>query len=51
VALGATLAWGFPVSFRDSPLGGGGATWQSMPEYFKHHGYLTVGGGETGHGR
>ena len=46
---GTTLVWGFLVSFRESPLGGGGETWQSMPEYFKDHGYLTVGAGKTYH--
>jgi iduronate 2-sulfatase len=45
-----TLVWGFPVSFRQSPLGGGGTNWQSMPQYFKNTGgYLTVGGGKTYH--
>ena len=44
-----TLAWGYPVSFRDSPLGGGGQTWQSMPEFFKGHNWLTAASGKTFH--
>ena len=43
------MVWGYPVSFRDSPLGGGGESWKSMPEYFKDSGWLTAGAGKTYH--
>lgn len=38
--------WEFVDHFREV---GVGADWTSMPEYFKQHGYLTVGNGKLYH--
>eukprot|EP00730_Choanoeca_flexa_P007361 TRINITY_DN12321_c0_g4_i3.p1 TRINITY_DN12321_c0_g4~~TRINITY_DN12321_c0_g4_i3.p1 ORF type:complete len:605 (+),score=134.73 TRINITY_DN12321_c0_g4_i3:2-1816(+) len=41
-----TQVWNFINHFREPAIG---AAWQSMPEYFKQHGYLTLGGGKLFH--
>eukprot|EP00730_Choanoeca_flexa_P007355 TRINITY_DN12321_c0_g1_i7.p2 TRINITY_DN12321_c0_g1~~TRINITY_DN12321_c0_g1_i7.p2 ORF type:complete len:202 (+),score=25.23 TRINITY_DN12321_c0_g1_i7:275-880(+) len=40
-----TQVWNFIDHFREPAIGAG---WQSLPEYFKQHGYLTLGGGYVG---
>ena len=38
-----TRVWEFVDHFREK---GVGADWVSMPQYFKAHGYITLGGGK-----
>lgn len=40
-----TRAWNFRNHFREQS----GANWISLPQYFKQHGYLVVGGGKIFH--
>lgn len=42
----ATKTWNFKTNFRDP---GVGAHWDSMPQYFKKHGYMTAGTGKVYH--
>jgi len=41
-----TRVWEFTDHFREK---GVGANWTSLPQYFKKHGYLTLGGGKLFH--
>jgi len=41
-----TKVWEFADHFREA---GVGADWVSMPQFFKQHGYLTLGGGKLYH--
>lgn len=41
-----TRVWEFVNHFREAGIG---ASWTSLPQYFKKHGYLTLGGGKLFH--
>jgi arylsulfatase A-like enzyme len=41
-----TRVWEFVDHFREKKVG---ANWTSLPQYFKRHGYLTLGGGKLYH--
>lgn len=41
-----TRVWEFVDHFRESSVG---KNWTSLPEFFKKHGYLTLGGGKIYH--
>jgi arylsulfatase A-like enzyme len=42
-----TMAWEFNDHFRETGPGtANGADWQSLPQYFKTHGYVTLGSGK-----
>jgi iduronate 2-sulfatase len=44
------MCWEFEDHFRETGPGtANGADWQSMPEYFKTHGYVTLGSGKLYH--
>ena len=41
-----TKAWNFIDHFREKGIG---TNWTTLPEYFKKHGYIALGGGKTFH--
>lgn len=45
-SIGQTQVWNFLTSFRQNSIGAG---WTTLPQHFRHNGYLTLGTGKIYH--